>query len=108
MSTLPDVIVRAATPPHCEPIPTLDLGLRIWTRAYLARSCQHVRRSFVVKTLIATAATLALVTAAAAADLPRPQPAPRYAEAPVVGKMPIGKSPIGKSPIGKNPVVARY
>ena len=61
-----------------------------------------------VKVLIATAATLALVTAATAADLPRPQPAPRYAEAPVVGKMPIGKSPVGKAPIGKNPVVARY
>jgi hypothetical protein len=62
----------------------------------------------VVKMLIATAATLALVTAASAADLPQRQPAPRYAEAPVVGKMPIGKSPIGKSPVGKYPVAARY
>ena len=62
-----------------------------------------------VKMLIATAATLALVTAATAADLPRRQPAPVYSEAPVVGKMPIGKSPIGKAPYGKHPVVAaRY
>lgn len=62
-----------------------------------------------MKVLIATAATFAMVTAAFAADMPRPQPAPRYAEAPVVGKMPIGKSPVGKSPIGKGPAVtARY
>ena len=61
-----------------------------------------------VKVLIATAATLALVTTAFAADLPQRQPAPHYAEAPVVGKMPIGKSPVGKAPYGKGPVVARY
>ena len=54
-------------------------------------------------------ATLALVTAAAAADLPRPQPVYPQAQAPI-GKMPIGKSPIGKAPIGKapGPVAARY
>jgi hypothetical protein len=62
----------------------------------------------VVKILIATAATLSLVTAASAADFPRRQPAPVYSEAPVVGKMPIGKSPVGKSPVGKYPVAARY
>jgi hypothetical protein len=68
-----------------------------------------LRRTPVVKMLIATAATLALVTAATAADLPRRQPAPVYSEAPSVGKMPIGKSPIGKAPYGKHPVVAaRY
>jgi hypothetical protein len=61
-----------------------------------------------VKLLIATAATFALVTAASAADLPRPQPAPAYSAAPAVGKMPIGKSPIGKAPLGKGPVVAKY
>ena len=61
-----------------------------------------------VKFLIATAATFALVTAATAADLPRPQPAPAYSEAPVIGKAPIGKGPIGKSPVGKGPVTARY
>jgi hypothetical protein len=59
-----------------------------------------------MKTLIAAGATLALVTAAGAADLPRPQPV--YKEAPVVGKMPIGKEPIGKSPVGKAPIAARY
>jgi len=53
-----------------------------------------------MKTLIVAGATLALVTAAGAADLPQRQP--------VVGKMPIGKSPIGKTPVGKTPVAARY
>jgi hypothetical protein len=63
----------------------------------------------VVKFLIATAATLAFVTVASAADLlPHRQPAPAYSEAPAVGKMPIGKSPVGKAPYGKGPVAARY
>jgi hypothetical protein len=57
-----------------------------------------------MKIVIIAAATLAVVTAAGAADLPHRQPV--YQEA-HVGKMPIGKSPIGKSPIGKTPVVAR-
>jgi len=57
----------------------------------------------VVKILIATAATLALVTTAFAADFPKRQPAPAYSEAP-----PVGKMPIGKSPVGKYPVAARY
>lgn len=61
-----------------------------------------------VKVLIATGAVLAMVTAASAADLPRPQPAPHYTEAPMVGKGPIGKGPVGKGPVGKGPVVARY
>lgn len=54
-----------------------------------------------VKILIVTGATLALVTAATAADLPHPQPVYQAAQ---VGKMPIGKSPIGKAPIGKSPL----
>jgi hypothetical protein len=62
----------------------------------------------VVKVLIATGAVLAMVTAASAADLPRPQPAPHYTEAPMIGKGPIGKGPVGKGPVGKGPVVARY
>ena len=58
--------------------------------------------------VIAAGATLALVTAAGAADLPRPQPV--YQQAPVVGKAPIGKEPVGKAPIGKTPapVVSKY
>jgi hypothetical protein len=40
-------------------------------------------------------AWLATLNAAAAADLPHPQPPP---PAPVVGKAPIGKVPVGKSP----------
>ncbi|MDE2065132.1 MAG: hypothetical protein KGJ00_22235 [Bradyrhizobium sp.] len=61
-----------------------------------------------VKVLIATGAVFALMSAASAADLPRPQPVPHYSEAPMVGKMPIGKGPVGKGPVGKGPVVARY
>ncbi|WFU38415.1 hypothetical protein QA640_28820 [Bradyrhizobium sp. CB82] len=63
------------------------------------------------KIVIAMGATLALVTAASAADLPRRQPVPVYPQGPApIGKMPIGKSPIGKAPIGKapGPVAARY
>ena len=55
-----------------------------------------------IKMLVATAVTVGIVSAAAAADLPRRQPAPVYA--PSVGKAPIGKAPIGKGPIGKAPM----
>jgi hypothetical protein len=58
-----------------------------------------------MKIVIVAGTTLALITAAGAADLPRRQPV--YQEAPL-GKMPIGKTPIGKTPIGKAPVVSRY
>jgi len=57
-----------------------------------------------MKIVMIAGATLALVTAAGAADLPRRQPV--YQEAPV-GKMPIGKTPVGKTPIGKPPVARR-
>jgi len=60
----------------------------------------------VVKVLMIAGATLAMVTAASAADLPRPQPVPQ--QPPMVGKMPIGKGPIGKGPVGKGPVVPHY
>lgn len=49
-----------------------------------------------MKFLIAAGATLAFVTAAAAADLPRPQPVYQDAQ---VGKMPVGKTPVGKTPV---------
>ena len=58
-----------------------------------------------MKFVIVAAATLAVVTAAGAADFPRKQPV--YQEAPV-GKMPIGKSPVGKTPVDRAPVVSRY
>lgn len=54
-----------------------------------------------VKVMIVAGATLAMVTAAGAADLPHPQPVYQQAQ---IGKMPIGKSPIGKAPIGKAPI----
>ena len=57
-----------------------------------------------MKIVIAAGATLALVTAAGAADIPRPQPVYQTAQ---IGKMPIGKTPIGKTPVGKRPY-ARY
>ena len=53
-----------------------------------------------LKILIATAASLGMLGAAAAADLPRKEPPP---PAPPVGKAPIGKYPVGKAPIGKYP-----
>jgi hypothetical protein len=58
-----------------------------------------------MKFAIAAGATLALVTAAGAADIPRPQPVYQQAS---VGKMPIGKTPVavGKTPVGKAPIVA--
>ncbi len=58
-----------------------------------------------MKLVIAAGTMLAVVTAAAAADLPRRQPV--YQEA-HVGKMPVGKTPVGKTPVGKTPVVSRY
>jgi len=61
------------------------------------------------KLVFMMAASLAMVGAAAAADLPRAQPAP-VAVGPVgkapIGKTPIGKAPIGKTPIGKTPIAA--
>ncbi len=54
--------------------------------------------------LVMTGASFAMVTAAAAADLPRAQPV--YQQAPV-GKAPIGKAPVGKTPVGKAPLVTR-
>ena len=54
-----------------------------------------------LKILTVTAATLGMLSvAAAAADLPRKEPPP---PAPPVGKAPIGKYPVGKAPIGKYP-----
>jgi len=54
-----------------------------------------------LKLLIVGTASFALVGAAAAADLPHPQPVTENAP---IGKMPIGKMPIGKTPIGKAPI----
>ncbi|WP_439400153.1 hypothetical protein ACRQ5Q_41905 (plasmid) [Bradyrhizobium sp. PMVTL-01] len=56
-----------------------------------------------LKFVIGCAASLALVGAAVAADLPRPQPVVQTAP---VGKYPIGKTPVGKYPIGKAPASA--
>ena len=46
--------------------------------------------------IIVTAALVAMVSIAAAADLPRKQPPP-------VASAPVGKYPVGKYPVGKYP-----
>ena len=53
-----------------------------------------------LKFLVVSGCSLALVGAAAAADMPRAQPVYQQAQ---VGKAPIGKAPIGKTPVGKAP-----
>jgi hypothetical protein len=57
---------------------------------------QNKREIVMLKLFIVTGSTIGLVSAAAAADLPRKEPPP---PTPVVGKAPIGKVPI----IGKLP-----
>ena len=52
------------------------------------------------KFLLGILASVAFVSGAMAADLPRREPPPVAT--------PIGKAPIGKLPFGKGPVVARY
>jgi hypothetical protein len=65
------------------------------------RRCGSNRGGLIMlKILTATAASLAMLGAAAAADLPRKEPPPPVAP---VGKAPIGKYPVGKFPVGKYP-----
>ncbi len=71
----------------------------------LTACSSNSRRCLVIRIAIIAGATLAMATAAGAADLPHPQP---VYQQPPIGKMPIGKGPIGKSPVGKAPVVSRY
>jgi hypothetical protein len=55
-----------------------------------------------MKIIVTVAAGLvAMLSVAAAADLPRREPPP-VAAAPI-GKYPIGKYPVGKYPVGKYP-----
>ncbi|CAA0099862.1 Uncharacterised protein [Starkeya nomas] len=49
-----------------------------------------------LKSLLVASASLLMVGAALAADLPRPEPVQETAA-------PIGKAPIGKAPVGKAP-----
>jgi hypothetical protein len=75
--------------------------LRLLLRGFRkAMSVPDIRGIVMMKIVLATAASLAMLSAAAAADLPRKEPLPP-APAPV-GKAPIGKFPIGKYP-GKYP-----
>lgn len=62
-----------------------------------------------LKCFLVSGASVAMLTAAAAADLPRAQPVYQQAQvgkAPI-GKAPIGKTPVGKAPLGKAPLVTR-
>ncbi len=59
-----------------------------------------------IRIVIVVGATLAMMAAASAADLPHPQPV--YAPPPPVGKMPVGKGPVGKGPVGKAPYARPY
>jgi len=82
----------------------------LWTHSKVdahavSEGCWATGDLILKKIVIVAAATLAMVVAAGAADLPHPQPVYQTAQ---VGKTPIGKSPIGKSPIGKTPVAGRY
>jgi hypothetical protein len=52
-------------------------------------------------TIIVAAGLVAMLSVAAAADLPRKEPPP-VAAAPI-GKYPVGKYPVGKYPVGKYP-----
>ena len=58
---------------------------------------------FILRVVVVSTASLALVGTAVAADFPHPQPVVQTAP---VGKWPIGKSPVGKYPIGKAPAPA--
>jgi hypothetical protein len=102
-AALADLITPMFHLPHCGRIPAFMLNL-LWgwgiALGYVVIGIN--RRSTVVKVMMIAGATLAMVTAAAAADLPRPQPVPPQPA--YVGKMPIGKSPVGKGPVGKAPV----
>jgi len=51
--------------------------------------------------VIVMAGLVAMLSVAAAADLPRKEPPP-VAAAPM-GKYPVGKYPVGKYPVGKYP-----
>jgi hypothetical protein len=50
--------------------------------------------------IMVMAACFAMLSVAAAADLPRKEPAPPAAP---IGKYPVGKYPVGKYPLGKYP-----
>jgi len=92
--------------PHCGRIPAFMVTA--YLRETLGRRLpcffEPKRKSTVMKIVIVVGTTLAVVTAASAADIPRPQPVYQTAQ---VGKMPIGKTPVGKTPIGKPPVARR-
>jgi hypothetical protein len=62
---------------------------------------QHKGISIMKIIIIVTAGLVAMLSVAAAADLPRKEPPP-VAAAPI-GKYPVGKYPVGKYPVGKYP-----
>jgi len=89
------VVFIAKRRPLAKATPTWKLP-----RQVAGQWCPHTKGGPMLKILLAAAASLAMVGAAVAADLPRKEPPPPVA--------PVGKAPIGKLPFGKGPVVARY
>ncbi len=63
--------------------------------------CPSQGDSIMKMIIIVTAGLVAMLSVAAAADLPRKEPPP-VAAAPI-GKYPVGKYPVGKYPVGKYP-----
>lgn len=55
-----------------------------------------------MKSLLVLSASVLMLGAAVAADMPQPQPV--KAEAAPIGKAPIGKAPVGKAP---EPIVTK-
>jgi hypothetical protein len=70
-----------------------------YRRVIFTSPCCHLIESRPVVTV--TAGLLAMLSVAAAADLPRKEPPP--AAAAPIGKYPVGKYPVGKYPVGKYP-----
>jgi hypothetical protein len=69
------------------------IGASLWS----ARpGAQHKGISIMKTIVIVTAGLVAMLSVAAAADLPRREPPP-------VAAAPIGKYPVGKYPVGKYP-----
>src|SRR5258708_16895449 len=66
--------------------------------APISTSIGTIRMKIVI---IVTAGLVAMLSVAAAADLPRKEPPPVAAAA--IGKYPVGQYPVGKSPVGKYP-----
>ena len=86
----------------CCTIITPGLALGIWTHAQPHTPApQALANHRIVDPTHLRGFRVAMLSVAAAADLPRKEPPP-VAAAPI-GKYPVGKYPVGKYPVGKYP-----